>query len=342
MKQQQRFILALVASAAVLFIWTYLFPPPKAPQPNANANANVQQAASPSASPTAQALATATPAPAQASSSPAPTPDSLPQRKLRIVTPLYEATFDTHGAAATSWILKKIKKSDGTMHDVSAASSTKNNPQPLELISTPPAGVAADQLFRPFQITTGDAAIDAALANRNYRTFGPNAESGDETINVPSGSKQIDFVIHDEATGLDATKRLTFFADSYTTQLEVKLTRNNQPVPANILAIGPSVGDQGIQHHSFYAVPPEGMAVVDGKTQRFPADPIHRNPSGWFSSARPEGPDLQKVAGSAQSAGVGHTYFGMVAAEPHPGTGLELRTVAYRPRQPAQHYLVTA
>src|SRR2546423_6281738 len=339
MKQQQRFILAFVASAAVLILWNYLFPPPKPAQPNANANANVQQTASPSASPTAQAVATATPAPAQAAASPAPTPDGMQKRKLRIVTPLYEATLDTRGAVATSWIIKRNKD---TGRDLYAASSTKNNPQPLELISTPPPGVAADQLFWPFQITTGDAAIDGPLATRNYRTFGPNAESGDETINVPSGSKQIDFVIHDEATGLDATKRLTFFADSYTTQLEVKLTRNNQPVPANILAIGPSIGDQGILHHSFYAVPPEGMAVVDGKTQRFPADPIHRNPSGWFSSARPEGPDLQKVAGSVQWAGIGDTYFAMVAVEPRPISGLEFRTVAYGPDKPEQHYQLTA
>src|SRR5438477_9192038 len=249
MKQQQRFSLALVASGAVLFLWTYLFPPPKkAPQPNANANANAQQAVSPSAAPTAQALATATPAPAQASSSPAPMPDSMPQRKLRIVTPLYETTFDTRGAVATSWIIKKNKN---TGRDLHAASSTKNNPQPLELISTPPPGVAADQLFRPFQITTGDAALDAPLANRNYRTFGPNAESGDETINVPSGSKQIDFVIHDDATGLDATKRLTFFADRYIAEVELKLNRNNQPVPQAKLAIGPNIGDQSIDHFSF-------------------------------------------------------------------------------------------
>src|SRR5256885_9015852 len=227
MKQQQRFILALVASAAVLFLWTYLFPPPKPPQPNANAN--VQQTASPSASPTAPALATATPAPARASSSPAPTPDSVPQGKLRIVTPLYQATFDTRGAVATSWILKKIKKTDGTLRDVYAASSTRNNPQQLELIATPPPGVAADQLFRPFQIMTGDAAIDAALANRNYRTVGPDVETGDETIDILSGSKQIDFVIHDDATGLDVTKRVTFFADRYIAQVELdrKSTRLN-------------------------------------------------------------------------------------------------------------------
>src|SRR5437588_7685966 len=265
MKQQQRFILALAASGAVLFLWTYLFPPPKqTPQPNANANANIQQTASPSASPTTQALATATPAPAQASSSPAPTPDIMPQRKLRIVTPLYEATFDTRGAVATSWIIKKNKD---TGRDLHAASSTKNNPQPLELISTPPPGVAADQLFRPFQITTGDAALDAPLANRNYRTFGPNADSGDETINVPSGSKQIDFVIHDDATGLDATKRVTFFADRYSAEVELKILRNNQPLPQVKLAIGPSIGDQGIEHHTFYTVAPEGVPVVDGKAK---------------------------------------------------------------------------
>jgi len=122
MKQQHRFLLALVASAAVLILWNYFFPPPKPPQPNANANANVKQAASPSASPTAQALATVTPTPAQASASPAPaaTPD-LPQRKLRIVTPLYEATFDTHGAVATSWILRKIKRPDGTSATITLA-----------------------------------------------------------------------------------------------------------------------------------------------------------------------------------------------------------------------------
>src|SRR5947209_8783042 len=192
MKQQQRFLLALVASAAVLILWNYLYPPVKPPQqPNANvnANANVSQSNSPTASPTAQAKSSAPPN-SQAAASPSPTPDLVPARKLRIVTPLYEATFDTRGAVATSWIIKKNKN---TGRNLFAASSTKNSPQPLELISTPPPGVAADQLFWPFQITTGDAAIDGPLATRNYRTFGPNAESGDETINVPDGSKQIDF-----------------------------------------------------------------------------------------------------------------------------------------------------
>src|SRR6185369_7383905 len=173
MKQQQRFIIALVASAAVLIIWNVLFPvKPPPPDPNANANANVTQASSPAPSPTGQAAATATATPAtqaQANSSPTPTPETMPQRKLRIVTPLYEATFDTRGAVATSWIIKKNKNNG---RDVLAANSTKANPKPVELIPSTPPGVAPDQMIHSLQLVTGDAALDTVLATRNYRTFG--------------------------------------------------------------------------------------------------------------------------------------------------------------------------
>ena len=276
----------------------------------------------------------------------------MPQRKLRIVTPLYEATFDTRGAVATSWIIKKNKD---TGRDLYAASSTKNKPQPLELISTPPPGVAADQLFWPFQITTGDAAIDGPLATRNYRTFGPNAESGDETINVPSGSKQIDFVIHDDATGLDATKRLTFFADRYVAQVELKLARHNQPVPDAKIVIGPNIGDQSIDHYSFYLYAPEGIASVNGAVSRINALQIHadRRNNGVFSSlfewvglkspvAKPA--DRDAIDGAVQWAGVDDTYFSMVATPARQTTGLEYRTVAYEHKtngKPEQRFLVT-
>ncbi len=358
MKQQHRFLIALVASAAVLILWNIFFPPPKPPQPdaNANANANVQQAASPSASPSAQALATVTPTPAQAAASPSPTPDSIQQRKLRIVTPLYEVTFDTRGAVATSWILRKVKKPDGTLKDVYGASSTKNNPHPLELIPALPPGVSADQFLHPFQLATGDAAVDGVLTGRNYRTFGPNAESGDETINVPSGSKQIDFVVHDDATGVDVTKRFTFFADKYVAQLELKLARNNQPMPETKMVIGPSIGDQSIEHFSFYSYAPEGLAMVNGEVRRINSLEVHadKRNSGVFASlfewlgmktpvAKP--PDRELIDGQVQWAGVDDTYFGMVAVPARPMTGLEYRTAAYEHKsngKSEQRFLTTA
>lgn len=276
----------------------------------------------------------------------------MPQRKLRIVTPLYEATFDTRGAVATSWIIKRNKN---TGRDLFAASSTKNKPEPLELIATPPTGVAADQVFRPFQITTGDAAIDGALANRNYRTVGPNADSGDETINVPGGSKQIDFVIHDDATGLDVTKRVTFFADRYVAQVELKLARNNQPVPDAKIVIGPNIGDQSIDHYSFYLYAPEGIASVNGAVSRINALQIHadKRNNGVFSSlfewvglkapvTKPV--DRDAIDGAVQWAGVDDTYFSMVAVPARPTSGLEYRTIPYEHQtngKPEQRFLVT-
>ena len=346
MKQQQRFILALVASAAILIIYNYLFPPAKPPQ---NANANVQQAASPSASPSPQAFATATPA--QAAGSPVPTPESVPQRKLRIVTPLYEAVFDTRGAVATSWIIKGNKNSG---RPINAASSTRNNPQPLELIPTPPPEIPADQLFRPFQVMTGDTALDNALA-RNYQTVGSKTQTGDETIDLASGSKEIDFVIHDEATGLDATKRLTFFADRYIAQVELKLSRNNEPVPYAKIAIGPNIGDQSIEHFTFYLYAPEGIAMVNGSVNRLTAPQIHadRHNNGLISSLfeflglksptlKP--PDRYVLDGPVQWAGVDDTYFAMVAVPPRTTSGLEYRTIPFEHQasgKPEQRFLVT-
>lgn len=361
MQQQQRFIVALVASAAVLILWNVLFPPVKPPQPNANASANNQPVAQSSAQPTAQATASTTPPPALASAtqtpalSPTTATDSVPQRKLRITTPLYEVSFDTRGAVASSWIVKKVKRSDGTWRDLYSIGSTKNNPKPLELISTPPTGIAPEQLFRPFQIVTGDAATDGLLAGRNFKVSGANSESGDTTIDVPSGSRQIEFTIHDEATGLDASKRMTFFADRYVAEIELKLTRNNQPVPQAQLAIGPNIGDQGIDHYTFYSFAPEGIAVINGQVRRLNSLEVHsdRQSTGtinWLleaiglKSVVTKPTDREPLDGLVQWAGVDDTYFGMFAVPSKPTTGLDYRTTPYEVKtngKVEQRFLVT-
>lgn len=366
MQQQQRFVLALVASAAVLILWSYLFPPVKPPQPNANANANAnaqapaQGSPQPTSQPTAQSVATATPAPAQAAvPSPSPAVDNTPQRKLRVVTPLYEVTLDTRGAVATSWVLKKNKN---TGRDLYAANSTKASPKPLELIAAPPAGVSPDQLFQPLRLVTGDAAMDNALASRNFKVRSrmdlpvyTESESSDVAINIPSGSQKIDFTLHDDATGLDATKSITFFADRYSAEIEVKLARNNQPVPQASLAIGPNIGDQGIDHYSLYLYAPEGVALANGEAQRTRAEEVHgdRKYTGtinWLleaislKSVTPKPVDRETIDGAIHWAGVGDTYFGMIAVPSKPVTGLEYRTVSYEQKvndKPEHRLLIT-
>src|SRR5712691_4943515 len=372
MQQQQRFVLALVASAAVLILWSYLSPPVKPPQPNANANANAQQSPQgspqPTSQPTAQSIPSATPSTAKSAPSPAPAVDNIPQRKLHIVTPLYEVTFDTRGAVATSWILKKNKN---TGREIYAANSTKNNPKPLELITTPPAGIAPDQLFQPLRLVTGDAALDGVLASRNFKVSSPilNAlangefhasglvsELSDAAIDVPSGSQRVDFTLHDDATGLDATKSITFFADCYSAEIEVKLARNKQPVPQVSLAIGPNIGDQGIDKYSFYLYAPEGIAVVNGAAQRINSVEVHsdRVNTGLINrlleglslkSVVNKPADHETVDGSVQWAGVGDTYFAMIAVPSKPLAGLEYRTVSYEEKvndKPEQRLLITA
>ena len=248
-----------------------------------------------------------------------------------------------------------MRRSDGSWRELYSAASTKDNPKPLELIPALPAGVPPEQLFHPLQIVTGDPTLDGLLASRNFKATGITSESGDAIVEVPSGSRQIEFTVHDDATGLDATKRMTFYADRYLAEVELKLTRNNQQLPQASLAIGPSVGDQGIDHYTLYSYAPEGVSVVNGETRRINAQEVHsdRKNTGtinWIlesiglKSVVPKPPDREVIDGQVQWVGVDDTYFGMIAVPSKPTSGLEYRTTAYEHKadgKPEQRFLIT-
>ena len=348
----------------MLIAWNYLFPPVPPPQ-NANANANQQvAAASPqstapasaqgSPSTTPQPAATATPASAQPGASPTPTPEVVPQRKIRVVTPLYEATFDTRGAVASSWIIKKVKRNDGTLRDIHAQASTKENPKPLELIPKRPDTIAPEKTFQPFQVVTGDAAVDALLSGTNFKVSGPVAESGDVTLDVTNRQSLV-FTLKDAATGTDVTKEVTFLPDRYVTEVKLKITRYNQALPQAKLAVGPSIGDQSIDYYTFYLYQPEGLANVNGGVHRIPSLGVHadRRNTGtinWMlegigvKSPVMKPVDQEAIDGQVQWAGVDDTYFSMVGVLTKPAPGLEYRTAAYEHKyngNTEQRFLVT-
>jgi YidC/Oxa1 family membrane protein insertase len=100
----------------------------------------------------------------------------------------------------------------------------------------------------------------------------------------------------------------------------VKVTRGGQTVPSVKLAIGPSIGDQGVPAYNFYSVAPESVAVVNGKVQQFQGSAIHSNESSR---------DRQLVSGPVDWAAVGDTYFAMAAVPPRPADSLEIRTAKY-------------
>jgi YidC/Oxa1 family membrane protein insertase len=314
--QQRRFVLALLLSAAILFGWSYLqrrfFPVQSPAQSNANASTAQHQNATPSTPGPDTTLNQPTPKnEATAASS---TQDATPQRNISVKTPLYEVKLNNTGAVATSWILKALPSEDNrpgrALHSVGGS---KDNPQPLELI---PQGVNRGQAT--FQIVTGDQNLDQLLASRNYQLKG--AEGGELNLDLGSDKTQqtLEFVLQDGASGLSITKSITFYANRYSADIEVKLSRNNQPVPQAKLVIGPSIGDQGVRHYSFYSVAPEGIAVVGDKDERHLAQQInHKNG------------DRLSLNGPVDWAGIGDTYFTMIAVPATKTEGLEFRTTQY-------------
>lgn len=308
--QQKRLIIALLLSSAILFLWTYFYPAPKP----ANQNNQTNSAASPSP----QQTASATPSPDTASQQIVPATTGLvtaaPQRTLTIRTPLYETKFDSLGAEPISWIIKKNKRTNVAIW---SSASTKNKREPLELIS--PEGLKRQPREVPLQLRTGDSALDVVLSSSTYTIEGVESTSGDAVLDLSPGQKQkVTFVL--DANGVQVRKTFEFDADRYDTDLAVMVKRGSEIVPQVKLVIGPSIGDQGVKHHTFYSVAPEAIAFVNGKIERHTAVSINSNSSS---------PDRLALNGPEDWAGVGDTYFAMVAVPDRSTEGLEYRTVAY-------------
>ena len=304
-QNQSRFFLAIAVSLGILFLWTYLFPPPK-PTNNANTEtANVSSQQNTAATPAVTNQPQQQPTQVQNQ-----TPDNVPNRLLTVKTPFYEAKFDSRGAVVASWILKQNKVGDDA-RPLYSISSTPDNPLPLELISDE----ARNRRELPFELITGDAGLDQILNDRNYQIVGADA---DEIVLNGSESKQIQFVLQDAANGVEAVKTLTLRADDYISDLQTKLTRNGQPVPNTKLQIGARIGDQGIKHHNYYAIEPEAVAAVGGS--------IERQQPSYFADTN-GGRHL--INGEASWAGVGDTYFAMAAIPQQPLSGLEFVTSKY-------------
>jgi YidC/Oxa1 family membrane protein insertase len=305
--QQKRFILALVISSAILFFWSYFYPvkPPQNPQPSTPQTSSIQPTPVP-AGPTASPILSQPTATAQS---------GAPQRTITIETPLYRVRFDSHGAQPVSWILTKNKNSGAEIFSVAG---TKSDRKELELIS--PEGLNRQPRHLPLQIRTGDAVLDIALASATYRIEGADNGTGDSKLILkPGEKKELTFVLEDPS-GLQVRKSLVFDADRYSTDLSVIVKRNEQAIPQVKITIGPSIGDQGITHHTFYSVAPEAIANVNSKVERHPAANINGNKNS---------PDHLTLNGPVYWAGVGDTYFAMVAVPLKPTDGLEYQTVAY-------------
>ena len=324
--QQKRLLIALLLSSAILFLWSFFFPGPPQQKPNPGSTP------SPTASPAASQAAASSATPAVPPTISTPNLNAGPQRTVTIKTPLYDAKFDTLGAEPVSWIIKLNKNSKSEIYSVAGS---KKERKPLELIS--PEGLKRQPRMVPFQLQTGDSAFDTVLNSSTYRVEGVDSSTGDVEVNLAAGEKkELTFVLED-ANGVQVRKKIVFDADRYETDLSVIVKRGDQTVPQVKIAIGPSIGDQGVSRHTFYSVAPEAVAYVGDKLQRHPAAGINTNSSS---------PDHLVLNGPMDWAGVADTYFAMVAVPITKTEGLEYRTTAYehKPNGGAaeKRYLITA
>ncbi len=320
--EHKRLVLALLLSTIILFGWQYLlrwyYPEPlnvETPQQTAS---NV-----PVPSPQNNVISSS-----QQPAVSAGSPDVVPQQTIDIITPLYNVKIDNRGAVATSWVIKKNKDTERPLYSVAG---DKHNPQPLELIS--PEGLRREPREAPLGLVTGDSNLDTLLSTRNYSVSESNG--GETRLELsPGESKQVNFTLRDEASGLDVTKTFVFNADNYQVDLGVKLTQGGQTISGVKLAVGPSIGDQGVAHYDkLYSVAPEGVAAVGGELNRLYAETINDDK---------ESPARQIVGGAVDWAGVGDTYFAMVAVPSIRTEGLEYRTTKYDQAQTTEgRYLIT-
>ena len=301
---QKRLLLAFILSAVILFGWSYLFPPPADEQQNVN-SPQTSVTGSPTPSPAPQPVQTE----AQSISASPASPDTVPQRTVKVSTPLYEVEFDSRGATATSWVIRQVKEKDGPGKPLRLAQSTKENPAPLELI---PQG----DLIRgpaPLTIFTGRQEVDTAVGSRNFTISG--VEGG--ALNLKEGEqKSVEFALTEPGSRLEVLKKLTFDADHYAVRLETKVSQGGQPVPGVKMSIGPSIADQGVKEYNFYSIAPEGIAAVGDDVEHLTAE---------FDASK-ETVHIQRFDAPVRWAGVGDTYFAMALVLPQPASGLEYRT----------------
>lgn len=290
----------------VLFAWSYFYTPTRPPE-DANTAANVAANTQPAP---AQPTPVATPAPdAQAQAA----PDSVPNRQIKITSPLYEVTLDSKGAVATSWVLLR-NKSNGNDYAIFADGSTTENEKPLQLISQ--QALAQTPREVPFRLVTGDTGLDTSLNDRNYTISAP-----EETITIAAGEERaIEFALTD-ANGIEAKKKFVFRGDSYIADLAVDVKRGGQPVPNTKLLIGASIGDHAINHHTFYQIESEAVAAVDGDIERH---------QGYYSFEYDASNKASiSVPGNVDWAGVGDAYFAMAAIPSTQTQGLEIKASKY-------------
>jgi YidC/Oxa1 family membrane protein insertase len=293
---EKRVIIAVVLSFVVLYAYQAMFAPKPVPRPKAAQTEMAKGAAAPAAgqsvSPAGGQGGAAGTAPA-AAASPATAPAqqaaievaATDARDIVIDTPALRAVFTNRGAALKSWRLNGYKDKAGKPVDL----------VPQTLPDAP----------KPFQIETGDAALDARANGALYRTDG-----GGAALDAQKGTYLVSFEYR-EAGGLSVHKRFTVDPKTFTIHAAIDAAVGGSPLNVTVV-MGPGPGDIETSEASRYLMGARANLYRAGKVERHDAAFLLKQPV---------------AEGALRWAGVDDHYFLSAALA---GTG-NVR-VEYRPQ----------
>ncbi len=234
----KRLVFALILSAAVLILWTLLFPPPKpaptgaTPTPAATAAAPTATATAPSAEPPAKTPAAVAP---RAAAMPV---EASAEEIVAVDTSLYRATLTNRGGELRSFTLKAFQDAAG---------------KPLDLVRHG-GGFPG--------VTLGLAASDPFLSRANQAFFVVEKEEKGGAATVRFRYREAD------GSGIDRTY---VFRSDYVVSLKVE--REGRPGEPVGIVLGPGIGNPSAEEEkSRYTRPGSAVALSAGGSVTRKAD----------------------------------------------------------------------
>jgi len=278
---EKRVLLAFILATVILAAWYYFFmPKPQPLKPGQGEVSTEQQAKEATPTEPAPHAIQAQQPPAEAQRVAVELPQ-IPEREIRIETPLWRATFTNRGAVARSWTITQLPDGKKIVGD---------DRRELELI--PQLSEVVEKLGRPFRVGSKAEAITRDLQQRTYAL-----STEDSVIRIGKNeSRELAFTYHDEQARLEVTKKFTFHGNRYDFELSIDAKQDGRPLELELL-LGPSFGDQSIKKiDSYTKTPPIGIAHGEKKAERIQANKIPNQP----------------LTGSIRWTGVEDNYFALV------------------------------
>lgn len=228
--EKQRLTLFIILSAAILFgsqfLLQKLYPPP--PKPTGEQLAQ--------ASPTAS-IPVASPSQAAPTTPPVNLP-AVELREITLKTNYWQGKLSNQGAVLAEWTMTH-----------SPNGKPVDPPQGVNLV----AAQNSQEIGAPLRLfIPSDHNLEKEL---NSARFTLATEVGQSLELKPDEQKSITFN-YGNATGVSATKTLTFNGAGFDFDLKVDVKRNGQPVETYVV-VGPNFGDQSLKQYGYYKPAPQ-------------------------------------------------------------------------------------